>query len=67
MSNVIAKLIAKEQAAKAAKRANRRTNGQFSHGFEVVCVCGATKGSHTAEAPFTKDETNCDGFKKAGN
>lgn len=64
MSNVIAKMIAAEQAKKAA-RANRRTNGQFSHGLDVVCTCGATKGSHLAEAPFSKEETNCPGFKKA--
>lgn len=66
MSNVIAKMIAAEQAKKAA-RAERRTNGQFSHGLDVICACGKTKGAHTAAAPFIIDEgdTYCPGFKKA--
>ncbi len=52
-----------------APDANRRRNGQYSHGFDRVCVCGGTKGNHEAEAPFACNDSTmgpeCDGFKLA--
>ena len=58
-------------------RAERRANGQFSHGFEKMCTCGRPKGVHDAEAPFAFGDmvletlptehpnhgNDCDGFR----
>jgi hypothetical protein len=44
--------------------------GQYAHNLDKVCVCGATKGQHSAHAPYELDDTSvspveCLGFKLA--
>jgi 3D (Asp-Asp-Asp) domain-containing protein len=39
----------KQDAATSADILRDRRTGQYSHGFDAVCVCGHSKGSHLAE------------------
>ena len=48
------------------RNGERKRNGQYGASFSAICECGKPLGEHTAEAPYTIDESGhlCGGFRK---
>jgi hypothetical protein len=55
----------KETPAMTRHRERNARTGQYAHGLDAVCACGARRGEHLAEAPYALEERDCDGFREA--